>query len=88
MIHDALRLHCFPSPSSCSPSSYINYPFIPQTVELMDNYTSIANDLGMAVKFYYTIRELSNHAVELFALRSLQGEVIIDGDPDYVPQPG
>jgi len=54
----------------------------------MDNYTAQANSLDMAVKFYYTIRELSNHATEFFALRALQGEVLIDGDPDYVPQPG
>ena len=33
---------------------FINYPFIPQSVALLDNYTKAANALGMRVKFYYT----------------------------------
>ena len=52
---------------------YINYPFVPDTVALLENYTEQAHALGMGVKFYYTIRELSNHAAEIHALRSLQG---------------
>eukprot|EP00051_Salpingoeca_urceolata_P011338 m.140348 g.140348 ORF g.140348 m.140348 type:complete len:1261 (+) comp17082_c0_seq3:824-4606(+) len=67
---------------------YIDYPFVPQTVELMENYTRQSRELGMAVKFYYTIRELSNHAAELFALLALQGEVITDVDPYSIPQRG
>jgi hypothetical protein len=67
---------------------YINYPFLPSTVELLHNYTSQSAALGMATKFYYTVRELSNHAAELFALISLQGEVIVDTDPTTIPQPG
>ena len=66
----------------------INYPFVPQTVALLENYTSQAHALGLAVKFYYTIRELSNHAAELFALLSLQGEVLLDRDPYVEPQAG
>lgn len=42
----------------------------------------------MQVKFYYTIRELTNHAVELFALKALQGEIILDEDPYTIPQAG
>jgi len=37
--------------------------------------------MPIATKFYYTIRELSSHAVELYALLSLQGEVVLDRDP-------
>jgi hypothetical protein len=48
---------------------FINYPFVPVTVDLMENYTSQARSLGMRTKFYYTIRELSNHAAELFPLK-------------------
>jgi hypothetical protein len=67
---------------------YINYPFIPKTVDLMNNYTQQAKSLGMQTKFYYTVRELSNHAVELYALRALQGEILSPGDPYTIPQPG
>ena len=55
---------------------YINYPFDPRSVALLANYTRAAHALGMRVKFYYTVRELSNHAAELWALRSLGDEVL------------
>jgi len=48
---------------------FINYPFVPDTVTLIENYTSLAHQLGLSVKYYYTNRELSNHAAELYALR-------------------
>ena len=67
---------------------YINYPFCLDTVPLLTNYTQQANALGMAVKFYYTIRELSTHAAELYPLLSLRGEVTTDTDPYVIPQPG
>ena len=54
---------------------FINYPFIPESVALLANYTKIANDLGMRVKFYYTVRELSNHAAEIWAMRQLGNEI-------------
>ena len=61
---------------------------MPDTVALMENYTKQAHALGLIVKFYYTIRELSNHAAELFALKALSGEVLLDEDPYTVPQKG
>jgi hypothetical protein len=67
---------------------YINYPFVPATVDFMENYTQQAHALEVVVKFYYTIRELSNHAVELFALKALQGEVLLAEDPYTEPQAG
>ena len=82
---------------------YINWPFVPgwnldqriritlwiaDVVRLMENYTSQAHALGVQVKFYYTIRELTNHAVELFALKALQGEILTSGDPYTIPQAG
>jgi hypothetical protein len=66
---------------------YINYPFIPPTVELMENYTAQARALGMRTKVYYTIRELSNRAAELFALKAIGG-MLVAGDPWNVAQPG
>ena len=59
---------------------YINYPFVPESVALLDNYTTEANRLGMRVKYYYTVRELSNHAAEIWPLRMLGDEVYRTAD--------
>jgi hypothetical protein len=56
---------------------YINYPFLHQ--KEMKAYIDEAHRKGVRVKIYYTIRELSNHAPELFALRSLGSEIFSDG---------
>ena len=56
---------------------YINYPFL-HTKE-MKEYVDEAHANGLKVKIYYTIRELSNHAAEIFALRSLGGEIFSRG---------
>ncbi len=56
---------------------YINYPFLHQSQ--LKQYVEEAHHQGMKVKIYYTIRELSNHAPELFALRSLGNEIFSEG---------
>lgn len=56
---------------------YINYPFL--TVDRMREYVRPWHDRGAKVKFYYTVRELSNHTVELWALRSLGVEALAGG---------
>lgn len=57
---------------------YINYPFLrPQE---MKAYIDGAHARGMKVKIYNTVRELSNRCVELFALRSLGGEIFSEGN--------
>jgi len=56
---------------------YINYPFL-RLKELKD-YIDAAHRLGMKVKIYDTVRELSNHAPEIFALRSLGEEIFAPG---------
>jgi hypothetical protein len=56
---------------------FINYPFL-RAAE-MKAYTDEAHAKGMKVKIYYTVRELSNHAPELFALRSLGDEILAYG---------
>ena len=56
---------------------YINYPFL--TVDKLSAYVNGAHSLGLKVKIYYTVRELSNHVVELWALRSLGYEIFPDG---------
>lgn len=56
---------------------YINYPFI-KTKE-MKSYIDSAHALGMKVKIYNTVRELSNRAYELPALFSLGHEIYSNG---------
>ncbi|NKI27860.1 hypothetical protein HCG49_14950 [Arenibacter sp. 6A1] len=62
---------------------YINYPFI-NTKELRGFVDEMhANDLK--VKIYYTIRELSNNATEIWALRSLGNEILGTGNGGGYP---
>ncbi|MDH5714485.1 MAG: DUF6067 family protein [Candidatus Aminicenantes bacterium] len=56
---------------------YINYPFL--CPKEMKKYIDEAHELGLKVKIYYTVRELSNRAPEMFALRSLGDEVLFYG---------
>jgi len=55
----------------------INYPFL--AADKLAAYVKDAHDKGVKVKIYYTVRELSNYAAELWALRSLGFEVFTDG---------
>ena len=45
----------------------------------MKAYIDEAHAKGLKVKIYYTVRELSNRAPELFALRSLGDEILSTG---------
>jgi hypothetical protein len=56
---------------------YINYPF--RTPERIKDFTKEAHNKGLKVKIYYTVRELSQAAYEIFALRSLDEEVFKKG---------
>lgn len=56
---------------------WINYPFIEW--KKMKGYIDSAHQLGLKVKIYNTIRELSDHAYETFAMRSLGQEVYSPG---------
>ena len=56
---------------------YINYPFL--TADKLADYTTRAHAAGLRVKFYYTVRELTNWTPELFALRSFGDELIAPG---------
>lgn len=57
---------------------YINYPFL--RPDEMKAYIDEAHARHMQVKIYYTVRELSNRAPELFALRSLGEEIFFPGE--------
>ncbi len=56
---------------------YINYPFL-RPAE-MKKYIDEGHEKGLKVKIYYTVRELSNKAPEMFMLRSLGDEVLSHG---------
>ncbi|MBI5010869.1 MAG: hypothetical protein HZB98_14735, partial [Bacteroidia bacterium] len=56
---------------------YINYPFI--AVDSMKWFVNQMHNKGQKVKIYYTIRELTNHATEIWALRSLGDEILAYG---------
>jgi hypothetical protein len=56
---------------------FINYPFLRPGE--MKAYIDEAHSKGMKVKIYYTVRELSNRAPEIFALRSLGDEILSYG---------
>ena len=68
---------------------FINYPFL-RPAE-MKRYVDEAHAKGLKVKIYYTVRELTNHAPELYALLSLGHEVLGEvrrEQPDRQTQPG
>jgi len=56
---------------------YINYPFI--EYKKMKTYVDQAHSRGLKVKIYNTIRELSNKAYEIHALRSFGHEIFSGG---------
>jgi len=56
---------------------YINYPFI--RWKEMKSYIDSAHRLGLKVKIYNTVRELSNSAYETFPMRSLGHEIYSPG---------
>ncbi len=56
---------------------YINYPFL--TADRLKAFTDLAHQRDMRVKYYYTVRELSNWAPELFAIRSMGDAILPHG---------
>lgn len=55
------------------PNMYINYPFL--NLDLLIPYVSESHALGMKVKIYYTMRELTTRLPELWTFRSLGDEI-------------
>ncbi|MES2123299.1 MAG: glycoside hydrolase domain-containing protein, partial [Gemmatimonadota bacterium] len=56
---------------------WINYPFLRS--DAMKAYADSLHQAGMRFKVYYTVRELTYHAPELWALRTLGTEVLATG---------
>jgi len=55
---------------------WINYPFL-TSGELTDLQKRIRDSGGLGVQLYYTVRELTDRCVELWALRSLGNEILL-----------
>ena len=49
------------------------------TADKLRDYAERAHAAGLRVKCYYTVRELTNWAPEIFALRSFGGELLAPG---------
>lgn len=56
---------------------FINYPFIVQ--DSLKMFINHEHQYGRKVKLYYTIRELSNYCSEIYALKSLNHEILLAG---------
>jgi hypothetical protein len=56
---------------------FINYPFI--AVKEMRSFIDSMHAQDKKVKIYYTVRELTNHVAEVWALRSLGYEILENG---------
>jgi len=65
---------------SYAQNPFINYPFLPEPVRELTEYTGEAHRGGLQVKLYYTVRELTTRTIELWALRALGQEVLLGGD--------
>lgn len=61
----------------------INYPWIVQ--EPLKQYIDSMHQIDMKVKLYYTIRELTTHAREVYALKSLKHEIFVPGQGYGLP---
>mmetsp|Transcript_6595 Transcript_6595/g.14622 ORF Transcript_6595/g.14622 Transcript_6595/m.14622 type:complete len:538 (+) Transcript_6595:1667-3280(+) len=61
----------------CGLNRYINYPFHPEFMPELAAYVSQARKLGMTVKLYYTMEQMSNHAIDLAAFAQLQGRILL-----------
>ncbi|MBN1346856.1 MAG: hypothetical protein JXQ73_29460 [Phycisphaerae bacterium] len=56
---------------------YINYPFL--RTEGLAAYVKQAHEVGIKAKIYYTQREITNHIVEIWAMRALGDRFFADG---------
>ncbi|MFV0482755.1 MAG: glycoside hydrolase domain-containing protein, partial [Bacteroidales bacterium] len=58
---------------------FINYPYLAENVPALTNFVESAHAKNIRTKVYYTTRELTVNAPEIWAMRSLNGEVIFPG---------
>ncbi|HEY4205962.1 MAG TPA: glycoside hydrolase domain-containing protein, partial [Puia sp.] len=58
---------------------YIDYPFSPENVDSLKAFIQRAHESDLKAKLYYTTRELSVKTPEIWALRSLNNEILYPG---------
>lgn len=58
---------------------YINYPFCDENADDFKAFSRAASQQGVGTRVYYTTRELTVKIPEIWALRSLQNEILYDG---------
>ena len=64
------------------PNPAINYPYWERSYPLLKNSVAAAHAKDVRLKVYYTLREITSLLPELFALHSLNGEIIFPGSPE------
>ena len=62
---------------------FTNYPFAPAAADPLAALAKGPHDAGARMKLYYTTRELSNHASEIWLLCALGAEVLDHGNADH-----
>ncbi len=81
-VGDALKKDAIGRPTiahihhSQAENPWINYPFLTPE-KLVDLQQRILDEGGLGVQLYYTVRELTDRCVELWALRSLGDEILL-----------
>lgn len=58
---------------------FINYPYLAENVPHLKKFVADAHAQGIRTKVYYTTRELTVNTPEIWAMRSLNGEIIFPG---------
>ena len=58
---------------------FINYPYLSENTPTLKKFVKDAHSKNIKTKVYYTTRELTIHIPELWAIKSLNGEIIMPG---------
>ena len=58
---------------------YINYPYADDSFPELAHLVKQGHEKGVKVRVYYTTREVTQNMPELFALHSMNGEIIFPG---------
>ncbi|MDD2601213.1 MAG: DUF6067 family protein [Kiritimatiellae bacterium] len=61
---------------------YINYPYNEDGVGYLKRAVDAAHEQDLRLNVYYTTRELTQNLPEFFALKSLDGEILISSNPE------
>jgi hypothetical protein len=58
---------------------FINYPYLEENVPALTGFIETAHQNNLRAKVYYTTREITVNMPEIWAMRSLNGEIIFPG---------